>query len=510
MTQQAEEQAVALPQGARWWAVLTLLFIIAFAIRFAYLARMGFNSFGAYDDGVHYAAAANLIAGNLPYKDFLFLHPPGIVLLGSPFAALGHLIGDPLAFNLFRISFQLVGAASVVLVAIVLRRFGWASAITGGVLLALSFPAVYGTRSALLEPVGELGILLALAAIGRGADLHRPRLFLLAGVAAGVACDMKVWYIAPALALLLFAPGWAARWRFATGMLIAMAVVYLPFFLQAPTKMFNMLVIDQLGRPRLDSLTMGVRARSILGVGTSPGDSIAAHIPAKPVVVALVVVTVFLVLLLLVERRAWILLAVLAANLGIVLLSPSYFQHYAILTATPLALVGGAAVGVFPTQLADRSKRRRALAAAFATVGILGALVVNWRHDFPKDRKGEQLSASMALAIQQVDGCVKSDDPTVLVLANVVTRNLARGCEVRPDLSGMSYDWAKRVVDGEPVSRGDNPVFQREALRYLSDSDASIRLRSGTFDYTPEVREVLERGGLLFEDNGRKLYATAK
>ena len=44
-----------------------------------------------YDDGVHYAAAASLIHGRLPYRDFLFLQPPAMVLAASPFAWLGSL-----------------------------------------------------------------------------------------------------------------------------------------------------------------------------------------------------------------------------------------------------------------------------------------------------------------------------------------------------------------------------------------------------------------------------------
>ena len=398
----------------------------------------------------------------------------------------------------------------MVMIAVVLRRFGWAASITGGVLLTLSFPAVYGNRSALLETVRRVRH-------SAGVGSARPRRrswaqtvsFYWRGLAAGMACDMKAWYIGPLLALLLFAPSWAARWRFVVGSAATIAVVYLPFFLQAPNRMFTMLILDQLGRPHIDSKTFGVRMRSILGVGTNAGDSIAAGIPAKPVVAVLLIVTVFLALLLLTERRSWILLALLTVNLGTVLVSPSFFLHYTILSATPLALVGGAAVGFLPTQLADKPERVRMLAAAFATIGILGAIIINWRHDFPQKPRGQQLSAAMAQAIQRVDGCVKSDDPTVLALANVVTRNLESGCEVRPDLSGMSYDFAKLIKVGEPVGRGDNPIFQRAALNYLSDSDANIRVRNQTFSYTPAVRKELELGGVIFKSNERTLYATA-
>ena len=41
---------------------------------------------GNYDDGVYYSAATALVHGQLPYRDFLLLQPPGIAVLLAPFA----------------------------------------------------------------------------------------------------------------------------------------------------------------------------------------------------------------------------------------------------------------------------------------------------------------------------------------------------------------------------------------------------------------------------------------
>ena len=57
---------------------------------------------GNYDDGVHFAAALGLVNGLLPYRDFLLLHPPGVVLALAPFAALSWLIGEPDAMAVSR------------------------------------------------------------------------------------------------------------------------------------------------------------------------------------------------------------------------------------------------------------------------------------------------------------------------------------------------------------------------------------------------------------------------
>src|SRR6185312_7300053 len=75
----------------------------------AFLARLlptlrggGLLGMGVYDDGVHFTAAAALLAGRTPYADFVLLHPPGIVVALTPFALLGRLTSDPTGFAVAR------------------------------------------------------------------------------------------------------------------------------------------------------------------------------------------------------------------------------------------------------------------------------------------------------------------------------------------------------------------------------------------------------------------------
>ena len=46
-----------------------------------------------YDDGVYLGAAIRFVSGVLPYRDFVFVQPPGIVVLMSPVALLGRAMG---------------------------------------------------------------------------------------------------------------------------------------------------------------------------------------------------------------------------------------------------------------------------------------------------------------------------------------------------------------------------------------------------------------------------------
>ena len=85
-----------------------------------------------YDAGVYYSAADALIHGRTPYRDFLLLHPPGLMLTLTPFAAIGRLSARPV--RVFTI------VASVALVV------SWAAPL--GAYSANAFPGTTASRIA--------------------------------------------------------------------------------------------------------------------------------------------------------------------------------------------------------------------------------------------------------------------------------------------------------------------------------------------------------------------------
>ena len=94
----AAKWALLRPSSSLIWA--TAIFAVAFTARLLPVVRGGgLTGIIDYDDGVHFAAAIGLVHGQLPYRDFLLLHPPGIVLVLSPFAGLALVIGEPMAFG---------------------------------------------------------------------------------------------------------------------------------------------------------------------------------------------------------------------------------------------------------------------------------------------------------------------------------------------------------------------------------------------------------------------------
>jgi alpha-1,2-mannosyltransferase len=467
----APHMAAAAPIARRPWPLLLVAVgLLGFTARFVLMSRGGgLLGVGAYDDGVYYAAAAQLLHGHLPYRDYLFLQPPGIVLALTPFAALGRLIGDPAALVALRVGFEVIGGLNAVLVAANLRRFGFPAAVAGGVFYAVFFPAVYDERTALLEPLGTTGVLAALLLVALVHDGRLPARWLFAaGAAAGLAVDFKIWYAVALLIAVAFAgPG---RLKVLIGGAAATVVVYLPFFLASPPRAIQQIVLDQLGRSRSET----PRLASLLGVdGIRTATSI-PHVSPTMLALGLAAVVVALAAVALTDRRAWVFVALLATGTMIALTAPSYFLHYAALTAPPLALVLGAATGLLVARIRRRPVQVAAVAMLLVTVAAL-----NVRHD--KEPTGQTVPIGpLQAAAAHMPGCVLADDPTVLALMNVLTRDLDRGCTVQVDVSGISFDPAGLPPGSHRPARKNNEVYQQEVVAYLRSGDAFLATRRNT------------------------------
>ena len=113
--------------GARLGAVpvaylCVFVFMVALANRLVPVLRgAGLSGVISYDDGVYYAGAVGVVHGQLPYRDFLFLHPPGILVALAPVAAAGRWLGESSGWEVSRLVWMVSGSlASVVVLAILL------------------------------------------------------------------------------------------------------------------------------------------------------------------------------------------------------------------------------------------------------------------------------------------------------------------------------------------------------------------------------------------------------
>ncbi|MDH2445423.1 hypothetical protein QDR37_15865 [Amnibacterium sp. CER49] len=484
--------APGVPLGLAWPAALLAIGALAFVARLALMVRGGgLTGIGGYDDGVYYAAADALVHGRLPYRDFLFLQPPGVVLATAPFAALGVLTSDAFGFAVAHVAFMAVGAGSAVLVASLLRRHGRTAAVLGGLLYAVFSPAVYAERSVLLEPLGTIGVLLALRLLQRTSGDRRWT--VLAGVAAGAAVDVKIWYVVAAAVLAASAAG--RRVPFVAGFVAAVAAGYLPFVVAAPAASVREIVLDQLGRPRAPQSLL-FRAGEVLGARAF-GPVSARTVAELLIAVALVVGAVAAL-----ERSARVFAVLLAADGLVLVVAPSWFSHYAALTAPPLALCFGVAVSRLL-----RAVPRPAARIALVAVVVLGIAALNEGQD--RRRVGTALPAAIVAAHGSTRGCVLADDPTALATMDVLSRDLAQPrCTVWPDVTGWTYDRDGIRVSGRLLARRSNDVWQDDLVHYLEAGQAVILVRPDTGLGRESLDEV--HRGRVIAASGRFVLRAAR
>lgn len=460
----------------------------------------GLYSWGRYDDGVYYAAAASMTFGRLPYRDFVLLHPPGLMLALVPFAALGRLTTDPTGMAAGRIAFMVIGALNAVLVARLAKRWGWVAAITGGLLYACWMPAVYGEQSTLLEPLATTAILAALlllcrpgqVAVGRRAEL-------LAGLVLGLSMTFKIWYAAPVLVIV----GWQLmRRRFGSTLRIvgaasgAAAVVLVPFFVEAPGRMFRMVVLDQLDRSGRTTSPL-VRLPYILGVRPLAN----GHSAEIAVFTALGLAVVAIAgLAALRDPAARVIVSLAGFNSALLMITPAFYLHYAELTAAPMALV--VAIGVSKLQgKLTRPVLARALVAAFGVAILASGL------DIATTPEGSPFPAA-AFAAAAPAGCITADDPQALIQMNRLTSDLRSDCIVPVDVSGITYDRLSETTSaGVRVGRGLNEAWQRYLHDYLFSGSAFVLLREGADAITPPYRGLVRRAPVFAYGEGLKLRA---
>lgn len=449
---------------------------LAFAVRLASVLRGG-GLFGVsdYDGAVYFTGADSLIFGRVPYRDFVLLHPPGILIVLAPFAALGRLTSDPTGFAVARVFFMFLGAVNALLLTRLAGRLGLVAAAVAGLFYASWYPSMYAERTTLLEPLGTTALLIALLILfttrpipGRGE--------LLAGAVLGLAAAVKIWGVIPLLVVVLWqlhAKGWRASSRVAAGAVISTVVVCLPFFLLAPREMFRMVVLDQIGRP-VNNGSIVTRLASITSL-----DIHASHLgrgSLELAVSALIILTAAAAILVWRQRSTRILVVLLVSTGLVLLASPSYYRHYGEFVAAPLALtIAGAA-----QRLVGWSGLRHGSVRVVTIPAICVPLMILLSYA-PRTEFGTQFPWAGKAVAEHVAGCVVSDDPSALIELNLLSSDLRRSCHVWVDATGLTYDRAARVApDGRKVSQVHNRIWQRDLMQYFDSAAGMVILKHPT------------------------------
>ena len=483
---------------ATWWWFgpgLAGIFVLAIVVRLVGTLRgAGLYGLGNYDDGVHFAAAVGLVNGLLPYRDFLLLHPPGVVLVLAPFAALSWVLGEPNAMMVARLGWMLMGGINAVLCGLVLRPLSRVAGLVAALFYALSIGAVYVEHTLLLEPPATTLVLLAMVCtrlLGTAQALHT-RHYVVAGLLLGFSPVLKIWGV---VALVVVVVTIVARrgWRPGLTTLAAGAAscvaACLPFFLIAPQQMWRMVVVAQLERRRANE-RIADRLNDVLGLREWNNGSDQWTIALLLVGLLLAAATVIC----LIRAELRVVAALMITHAALVMTTPMWFLHYAGLTAAPMALTFAGALAV----VMGWTRQVRWLPPSLAVVTVAGTLVLAYpmREVDLGDRQipVDQLRATLP----RWGTCIATDWPMTLIQLNLLQREIDRGCRFVVDLGGYSYYLLDSPFHAE--ARRDNVDWQQLALEHYRSGDAVIPVRFDTdAGFSEHTARTLESWPVIVE-----------
>ena len=133
--------------------VMLIATALALALRLFTLSRPGYlTGITEYDDGVYIGGSVRMTEGQLPYLNFAFIQPPGILELMLPVALLAKLTTTVKALAVARLLTALASTACIPLAGNLVRyRGAMVTAVTCGV-LAVYPPDLTTAHTLLLEP----------------------------------------------------------------------------------------------------------------------------------------------------------------------------------------------------------------------------------------------------------------------------------------------------------------------------------------------------------------------
>jgi alpha-1,2-mannosyltransferase len=474
----------------RFFVLLAAIAAIAFFVRLVPVLRGG-GLFGLinYDDGVYFASALSLLRDRIPYRDFIILHPPGILYVLSPFAALSLIVSDATAFAAARLGFMALGAVNVVLVALVARPMGRGTALCAATLYAIwQVPATVERTTWLISPQNTLLLAALLVLSGaspsalRGRAVIGPRRAALVGALLGACAAIQIWGAVPVLIVLGWLI-WTARdeprhWlrlgsAYVVGAAVAAGFIVGPFLLAAGPKLIRYVVFDQIGRGAT-SVAIVSRLRAMEGFAIVG--------PRVTPVPDAVVIIVFVTVAALVAWGAWRVPAMrlwailLAAQVAVLEVTPSFYLHYPG-WAAPVAVlsIGAAAVDAASAfRVIRRAPLRRMVIGAAAAL-VIGALLfesLRWR-------VGTHIMTARIRADVAGAHCVTADSPALLIEIGMLRKVIERGCPLLISPFGVMQD-TDRDLKGAARTASNRVEYQRAMANYYGSSDAALFMRLGS------------------------------
>jgi hypothetical protein len=478
--------------AAAWRDPVTMVIaaatVLALGLRIYELSRPGYLlGLTEYDDGSYFGSSVHLVGGILPYRDFIFVQPPGILLLMAPVALVAKVTGTAAGMAIGRVLTLLAGAAGVVLIGLLVRHRGALAALIACGVLAVFPAAIAAAHTVLVEPWLVLACLLgAVAVFDRDRLTASGRRLAWGGVAFGFAGAIEGWALVPVLVVLAISLPWVRRTlTFAAGAAAAFLVTVLPFAVLAPGRLYQSLIVAQVGhRAAVLRVPVWGRLKEMAGLShvNLPGQAdlliTQLHLRQHSTVVFTVVILVLLTVgglaaEIVVTRRApppldGFALATTALIVALFMLPTQFHYHFAAFLAPFLGLAIALPAARLLTPGWERGEdggtgRSTAGPLAWAATGLAAALLVAFT--IFQVRAEGQLKAiiaptgpgSIAAFGRAIPpgSCVATDEVSLLILADRFVTHVP-GCSPMVDGTGTDLALSRGGTPG--TGAGRNPA----------------------------------------------------
>lgn len=467
-----------------------------------YILRLPHVLYGTnqYDDGVYMGAAMRLVHGVIPYRDFILVHPPGIVILMAPIALMGNLLGTNVALALGRELTAVVAAANVVLVAAVVRHRGRTACLVAATAMAC-FPMAAAADSTLfLEPYLVFFCLAGLALMFSEGRVSSTRRVVLGGLLIGFAGTVKVWaaFVVIAMALVCLRRVKSALLPLLVASTAGFIVPCLPFLLMSPHGFVRDILGDQFSRAVSGGtpVTWIVRLIRLTGM-----EGVTLFRPTTVGVVIVVVSFVCLVGAVFTRRRRTLLpadWAVLSGSIATVieLWTPhEMYSHYVYFSAAFLAMLLAVCVDE-ALGFAPAIAKRRTMVAIAGCVGAAIFLIPQQAGYATSNLRFAKDPTFLNLFIP-TDSCILSDNVELLISSDLFDARRP-GCPVVTDSFGT---WLAQGPKQEPtyinspnfgrtVGGPFSSQFVNEWSHWLNQSNYVVEMSrfSGYIPWTPALK----------------------
>jgi len=369
-----------------------------------------------YDTGVYLEAGIHVVAGQIPYRDFFFLQPPGIIYLSSFLAGIAKVIGHIDLVTAARSLCLLSASLNVYLAGYIVRGRGKLAVLIASFLTMISMANLETSTGFKLEPFYTTFLLAGLSLYFSdkplGASKSRERLM---GILFGLAIVFKFWALLPICVFLVTCRrGLSSSYRTVVGFAAATTLFMLsPFLVLAPGKFLRQTLYLQLNRTSFQPVGVLTRLGEMSFFQASNG---LANLCLTSFWYLILVLSI-LSLISSLKRRELnsFLLASSASSLIVVLTTPEFFSYYSYLSLPFVAMLVGVAMPRVENSNLFRRVWAKKRAACLVTYTLLATMVLNaWGFAYGQAHQVNDVPSKL-IQIASKHGCVATTSEWVLL-----------------------------------------------------------------------------------------------